>query len=279
MLFLGQVIQAIPNAIGALCLNPAGQEQLNQRPSIIPGILAIFTSERHLKVLMDKENATLIGTAVDELIRHHPSLKMTVFDSMLTTFDKLEVLGSTWTLSRGQEHWYRLLAVSEFPIEAVEDDAHDDEPEPEDETEEDSASAMEGIEGGENASASTAAEHYPPPMAADDIIDDAIPYNSVVPCIDVFCRVRIFFQCDNGFAHKLAVHGRFIPTSTTLQGFHDQFRWPAASRQIVCVVLLYVGLRRWCTCSLLLSAVANDDGGITHRMYHLSRQASKVHSG
>jgi E3 ubiquitin-protein ligase HUWE1 len=70
--FTAQVIQAIPNAIGALCLNEVGQAQLANHPSIIPSIISIFTSERHLKVLIDKENAVIIGTAVDELIRHHP---------------------------------------------------------------------------------------------------------------------------------------------------------------------------------------------------------------
>ena len=138
---------------------------------------------------MDKDNATLIGTAVDELIRHHPTLKATVFDSMLTTFSKLEVLGNTWTLSRGQEHWYRLLSVSEYQNDGPGGGGHD-----EAETTDDLEAAMEGIESEENASSSAAANHYPTPTAVDDIIDDAIPYNSVVPCIDVFCRVRISFQ-------------------------------------------------------------------------------------
>ncbi|KAF5354527.1 hypothetical protein D9757_014017 [Collybiopsis confluens] len=55
-----QVIQAIPNAIGVLCLNEVGQSQLAAHPSIIPAIFFIFTSDRHLKILLEKENAVLV---------------------------------------------------------------------------------------------------------------------------------------------------------------------------------------------------------------------------
>lgn len=50
-----KVIQSFTNVIGALCLNQAGQEQLAARPSIIPSLFSIFTSESHLKVLQEKE--------------------------------------------------------------------------------------------------------------------------------------------------------------------------------------------------------------------------------
>ena len=40
-----QVIQSIPNAIGALCLNESGQAQLKKRLRIVPAIFSIFTSE------------------------------------------------------------------------------------------------------------------------------------------------------------------------------------------------------------------------------------------
>ncbi len=72
----------MPNALGALCLNQAGQDQLASRPSIIPGLISILTSERHVKVLHEKENAAVVGSAIDELIRHHPSLKDNVFRAL-----------------------------------------------------------------------------------------------------------------------------------------------------------------------------------------------------
>ncbi|KAL0569802.1 E3 ubiquitin-protein ligase tom1 [Marasmius crinis-equi] len=120
-----EVIQAIPNAIGALCLNEVGQAQLSARPSIIPAIFSIFTSDRHLKILLEKENAVLIGTAMDELIRHHPMLKTPVFDALKTTMDKIEELGNAYEPPEEIRHWYQLVPHTESvddskPMEGVE---------------------------------------------------------------------------------------------------------------------------------------------------------------
>ena len=117
-----QVIQAIPNAIGALCLNEAGQAQLSKRPSIIPAVLAIFTSERHLKVLIDKENAVIIGTAVDELIRHHPSLKSAVFDAIRSTLSNIEDLGMSIVCPTDVKQFYQLIPVTGITGDQLLDD-------------------------------------------------------------------------------------------------------------------------------------------------------------
>ena len=110
-----EVIQAIPNALGALCLNQTGQDQLAARPSIIPGLLSIFTSERHLRVLQDKENAVLIGTSIDELIRHHPFLKTAVFESVRSILGQIEDLGKVFTVAEDIRHFYQLIADPEAP--------------------------------------------------------------------------------------------------------------------------------------------------------------------
>lgn len=127
-LFPIQIVQAIPNAIGALCLNEVGQAQLSRRPSIIPAIFSIFTSDRHLKVLLDKENAVLIGTAIDELIRHHPSLKTPVFEALKSTLSKIEDLGNAFQVPESIKRWYQLVPVppkaspgdGDIPMEDVE---------------------------------------------------------------------------------------------------------------------------------------------------------------
>jgi E3 ubiquitin-protein ligase HUWE1 len=107
-----QVIQAIPNAIGALCLNDTGTAQLASHPSILPAIFSIFTSDRHLKVLLDKENAVLIGTTIDELIRHHPSLKTPVFDALKATLSKIEALGTAYVVPEELQQWYKLVGIT-----------------------------------------------------------------------------------------------------------------------------------------------------------------------
>ncbi|KAJ3553706.1 hypothetical protein NM688_g3471 [Phlebia brevispora] len=104
-----EVIQAIPNAIGALCLNQAGQDQLAARPSIIPSLFSIFVSERHQRILQEKENAVLIGTAIEELIRHHPALKDAVFDAIKTTLTKIEELGNAYEASDDLKQYYGFL--------------------------------------------------------------------------------------------------------------------------------------------------------------------------
>jgi len=110
-----EVIQAIPNALGALCLNQTGQDQLAARPSIIPGLLSIFTSERHLRVLQDKENAVLIGTSIDELIRHHPFLKAAVFEGVRSILGQIEDLGKAFTVPEDIRHFYQLIPDPEVP--------------------------------------------------------------------------------------------------------------------------------------------------------------------
>ena len=89
------VLSAVPNAIGALCLNDAGREQFNNT-SVIPKLFSLFTLESHAKLLAERENASLFGAAMDELIRHHPSLKGPVMTSISDTLAKIVELGKDY---------------------------------------------------------------------------------------------------------------------------------------------------------------------------------------
>ncbi|KAI0699215.1 hypothetical protein BC835DRAFT_1412679 [Cytidiella melzeri] len=106
-----EVIQAVPNALGALCLNQTGQDQLTARPNIIPALFAIFTSEKHQRVLQEKENSVMIGTAVEELIRHHPALKDAVLESIKLTMGKIEELGNAFVIPDEHKDWYIMQAT------------------------------------------------------------------------------------------------------------------------------------------------------------------------
>jgi E3 ubiquitin-protein ligase HUWE1 len=102
-------MSAVPNALGALCLNEPGLEQFNKR-DIIPRLLLLFASERHAKILMERENASMVGATVDELMRHHPSLKQPVMDAILLMLDKIKEQGEKY---EPEPTWqYRLLPVS-----------------------------------------------------------------------------------------------------------------------------------------------------------------------
>lgn len=62
-------------------------------------------------MLQDKENAVLIGTAIDELIRHHPSLKAPVFEAIKSTMGKIEDLGNAYVVPEDIQQWYKLVPV------------------------------------------------------------------------------------------------------------------------------------------------------------------------
>ncbi|KAI8914398.1 hypothetical protein EDD86DRAFT_199252 [Gorgonomyces haynaldii] len=83
-----EVISALPNAFGAICLNAPGLKQF-QEQNPLDSYLSNFTKEEHLKSLMDNEVPTLIGNSIDELIRHHPVLKEAVMKSIIKMLEKV----------------------------------------------------------------------------------------------------------------------------------------------------------------------------------------------
>ncbi|CAE6470636.1 unnamed protein product [Rhizoctonia solani] len=110
-----EAITSVPNAIGALCLNQTGLNQFNEHKAIMPTFFSMFTSEPHIKVLLEKDNANAIGGAVDELVRHHPSLKDAVFESIAGTLQKIESLGNSFQIPKDQENLYRMISTTSPP--------------------------------------------------------------------------------------------------------------------------------------------------------------------
>lgn len=125
-------------------------------------------------MLQDKENAVLIGTAMDELIRHHPALKTPVFESIKTTLSKIEDLGNAYVAPDDIKSWYRL-GVAE-PPSAVQD------------------SVMEDVQASGSASATAT------PSEGAALGDDPPPKhdNTVVSYIDVIGRVSRFMCAVSG---------------------------------------------------------------------------------
>ncbi|OMJ30040.1 E3 ubiquitin-protein ligase TOM1-like [Smittium culicis] len=90
--FSGDVIAAIPNGIGALCLNEAGVEMLNNS-KLLDNLFGVFTNVDFLKVLTDSDVPGSLGIAMDEFMRHFPNLKPQVLDSMISSLKNLLELG------------------------------------------------------------------------------------------------------------------------------------------------------------------------------------------
>lgn len=205
---LVEVIQAVPNALGALCLNETGLQQLASRPSTIPAFFSIFTSERHLKILADKENAVMTGTIIDELVRHHPSLKAQVMASIRSTMSKIEQLCDFFEAPEDQKHWYYLVpsGSSTTVVSTGEDVA---------------------MANGEPAATSTAIELMDMTVGDDDKIEENTPpqrSNSIVAFIDILNRVRDFVYIMDIVPNYYIVPRGVLPTSPALPGFHHGYR-------------------------------------------------------
>ena len=50
----------------------------------------------------------LIGTAIDELIRHHPTLKGAVFDALKSALSAIEEMGRDFKVPANMSQWYQL---------------------------------------------------------------------------------------------------------------------------------------------------------------------------
>jgi E3 ubiquitin-protein ligase HUWE1 len=106
-----EVVHGVLNAMGALSLNQAGQALLQSRPNVIPTIFGIFTSELHMSPLQEKSNASLIGGDADELVRHHPWLKASIFKGITDVLGKIEAVARETKPKEGTEGHFNLIPV------------------------------------------------------------------------------------------------------------------------------------------------------------------------
>lgn len=90
--FSPEVVSAIPTAYGAICLNQAGLDMYNAIPTMDP-FLEIFTTESYLRPLLDNEVPQLIGTSLDELMRHQTSLKEGIIESVVRLVRRVNEIG------------------------------------------------------------------------------------------------------------------------------------------------------------------------------------------
>ena len=85
-------IIAIPHAFGALCLNRAGMDML-KKTDALDNFFEIFESPAHVRVMTsEQELGQLIGQALEELVRHHPTLKILVLCSVIKMINRVKNL-------------------------------------------------------------------------------------------------------------------------------------------------------------------------------------------
>lgn len=90
---VGEAIQAVPTAFGAICLNENGLKQF-QDSKALESFFAIFQSPLHVKGIDSDTNdiPTVLGNAFDELVRHHPALRSRVLDNVVDMVGKVAEL-------------------------------------------------------------------------------------------------------------------------------------------------------------------------------------------
>ncbi|UTT88591.1 hypothetical protein NDA17_001733 [Ustilago hordei] len=163
------VIYSIPNAVGAICLNQAGLDLFNARP-IIPKLFSLFTSERHSKVFQDRDNANAFGAAIDELMRHQPSVKTIVMDSIMRSLEEIKEMGRNFELPQD------LKARAAYGLLPVGDAAAD----------EAAAAASTGTTNGRSVALADVVTDEPDPIRKED--STKLESNPVITSIDVIAR-------------------------------------------------------------------------------------------
>lgn len=91
---LSESILAVPNGIGALCLNEAGLKYF-QKSDSIARFLDIFQSPPHVETLVEEQTgARKLGQLFDELVRHHPhetnGLKIPILNAVLRMMENVD---------------------------------------------------------------------------------------------------------------------------------------------------------------------------------------------
>ena len=77
-------ILSIPQAFGAICLNNMGKLLLLKSGALFK-FFEVFVSAEHIKAMnvnVEYDTPRMLGSAFDELVRHHPDLKSIVFSSI-----------------------------------------------------------------------------------------------------------------------------------------------------------------------------------------------------
>jgi E3 ubiquitin-protein ligase HUWE1 len=120
-----EVISAIPNAFGAICLNSAGLDAFNEANKI-ETYLQIFTEKENLRTVQDNDVPHLVGNSMDELIRHQPSLKESIISALISMLSKVIELGDFYSNEK-LDKTVLLLSPSDSPIKEKEERAQREE--------------------------------------------------------------------------------------------------------------------------------------------------------
>lgn len=87
-------LTSLPNVFGAICLNTHGLALFNSH-NPIPAFMKIFTSQKHCEILRESDLAGILGSSMDELVRHQPTLCDTVIREIIRTLRDIHKMDHT----------------------------------------------------------------------------------------------------------------------------------------------------------------------------------------
>ena len=85
-----EAVLAVPQAFGAICLNHSGM-QMFLESGALNSFFKLFESNDHIKSMAADRGdlPRILGNSFDELVRHHPTLKMSVMIAIMTMIERL----------------------------------------------------------------------------------------------------------------------------------------------------------------------------------------------
>ncbi|KAJ9104930.1 hypothetical protein QFC19_003725 [Naganishia cerealis] len=109
-----EILSALPNAIGAFCLNQTGMDLTVNRREVLGQLIHNCADPAYRDILRERDNASFLGTSLDELARHHPPLKPILLDALGTLLKDLVSQGQTAAVfNQWEPSKYRLLTVED----------------------------------------------------------------------------------------------------------------------------------------------------------------------
>ena len=111
-------ILAVPQAFGAICLNRTGMQMFLESKAL-HSFFKIFESDDHIKAMAADRGdlPRLLGSSFDELVRHHPTLKIPVMLAIMTMIERLRSYTKALAIEKGHgaKLWLQLEAGKLMP--------------------------------------------------------------------------------------------------------------------------------------------------------------------
>lgn len=100
-----EVVYTLPNAIGAICLNQPGLDDTIKHFDVISSIIKVAMSWNS-EEFTDRDYVTTIGQSLDELVRHHPTLRPKVREAVVALLNEAIEDGKTFKPTAKEVHDY-----------------------------------------------------------------------------------------------------------------------------------------------------------------------------